>query len=101
MRIAEWLRYETANVKFGTSRLDQIFDADIHFSSDLRSRFLYHVSSFVSFGVRPMRGNVRCDGVDFIVDVTVHAVHLFREHLMPFRDQLQLVLKIFGQNADL
>ena len=25
----------------------------------------------------------------------------FREHLMPFRDQLQLVLKILGQNADL
>jgi cell division FtsZ-interacting protein ZapD len=51
-----------------------------------------------------MRRKVGYDGGHCIFDFTdpaLHAVHFLREHLVPFRDQLQLVLKILGENADL
>jgi len=55
----------------------------------------------VSFGVRTMRCELGGDGVHFILQAILNTVQLFRKHLVSFSHELELVLKILGENADM
>jgi hypothetical protein len=70
--------------------------------------FLNPIHSMMRFRIRPVGGKVTGNGVDFILDSIkpgtqrgFNAVDLFGQHLMPFNDNIQLVLKILGHDADM
>jgi hypothetical protein len=71
---------------------------------------LHPVHRPVRFGIRPVCGKVGRNGIDLILDsiqpgfntvqpfpqIGFNPVDLVAQHLVPFYDDIQLVLKIFG-----
>lgn len=55
----------------------------------------------MSFGVRTMRRELGGKGVHFIFQAILNTVQFFRKQLVSFGHELELVLKILSENADM
>src|SRR3990172_6656139 len=65
------------------------------------SGFTNSIPFAMTFRVRPVRGKVDCDSVDFFLKMIFNAVYFFRKHLVAFGNYLQLMAEVLCEDADM